>query len=82
MATGGRRENEGTQMAAKPVKREQTREDNIIHWRRDADRARVWRSGWFGDQFEVFPLDVWMSAYAPAIGRLGFSVVEHGDEDE
>lgn len=29
-----------------------------VHWRRDRDVYRVWRSDWVGDQFEVVGLEM------------------------
>jgi hypothetical protein len=64
---------------AKPKKSEPV---NIYFRDGDESTVRVWREGWYGDQFEVFPSSVWYGTLAPAFTRLSFKVIDKTFEDD
>lgn len=48
--------------------------------RHDPDSVRVWRSEWFGDQFEVIPNED-LEVIERVMPHFGVTVEEYQDED-
>jgi hypothetical protein len=55
-----------------------------IEWRPnrdgDGDQVRVWRSDWFGDEFEIMDRTEFFTIVAPAFLKLGFMVTRAEDD--
>lgn len=57
-----------------------TAEPFALHYRTDGDTWRVWRSDWFGDQFEVLEGEQIFHLQQLA-KRLSIPLIDHSNED-